>query len=256
MNTIVQQKYPHMYRIRSPLSQEWPDSIQEEIEAPTATLLPRRMLFILTLVAGILSLFTMVVIPRLAAVADEAALNQELGGQAIGAGLSTSLAESPISPIFSPEVQFWGPQIAQWSAMYGLDPNMVATIMQIESCGDPGAVSGAGAQGLFQVMPFHFLLGEDMLNPETNAARGLNYFRERLQQTGDVFLAFAGYNGGHVAAAGNWASWSDETRRYYVWSKGIYEEASAGLAQSPTLEKWMAAGGTSLCRQAAERLGI
>ena len=162
-----------------------------------------------------------------------------------------------LSPIFTPEVQHWQGQIMVWAAQYQLDPNLVATIIQIESCGDPMAVSSAGAQGLFQVMPFHFTEGEEMLNPNTNAQRGLTYFVERLQQTGgDTGRAFAGYNGGQLAAAGSWADWAPETQRYYHWSTGIYGEATAGLSQSPTLQSWLEAGGSSLCRQAAGRLGL
>jgi soluble lytic murein transglycosylase-like protein len=165
--------------------------------------------------------------------------------------------QGAISPVFSPEVRHWEPQILAWSAEFGLDPNLAAIIMQIESCGDPQAVSGAGAQGLFQVMPFHFAAGEDSLNPDNNARRGLNYFVERLGQTnGDIGRAFAGYNGGHVAAGSSWDNWAHETQRYYVWSTGIYNDIQQGLADSPTLQQWMQAGGASLCRQAAQRLGL
>ena len=170
---------------------------------------------------------------------------------------AVALTEGSISPVFSPQVQHWAPQIVAWSAQYGLDPDIVATIMQIESCGDPQAGSSAGAQGLFQVMPFHFTAGEAMLDPDTNAARGLAYYAERLQQTGgDIFQAFAGYNGGHVAAAGNWNTWVNETQRYYTWSKGIYEDAKSGAATSTTLQQWMQAGGASLCQQASNRLNL
>jgi soluble lytic murein transglycosylase-like protein len=106
-------------------------------------------------------------------------------------------------------------------------------------------------------MPFHFTTGENMLDPDTNARRGMNYFAERLVQTaGDVGKAFAGYNGGHVAAGSSWNNWAAETQRYYVWSTGIYEDAKAGLTASPTLQEWYAAGGASLCQQAASRLNI
>lgn len=162
-----------------------------------------------------------------------------------------------ISPVFSREVQHWNDQIIAWAAQHDLDPDKVATVMQIESCGDPNAVSIAGAQGLFQVMPFHFAAGENMQDPDTNAFRGMSYLVERLQQTnGDVGRAFAGYNGGHVAAGSSWDRWAHETQRYYVWSTGIYGEAKEGLTESPTLARWMDAGGASLCRQAAQRLGI
>ena len=160
-----------------------------------------------------------------------------------------------LSPVFTAQVRHWEPQILAWAAEYNLDPNMVATLIQIESCGNPQAISSAGARGLFQVMPFHFGEGEDMLDPETNAKRGLSYFVQSLALTeGHVGMAFAGYNGGHVAAQSNWESWPQETRRYYRWGSGIYNDVSSGLTDSPTLHDWLAAGGSSLCQQAAGQL--
>jgi hypothetical protein len=46
-----------------------------------------------------------------------------------------------LSPVFTPEVQYWADDIMRWSNAYGVDANLVATVMQIESCGDPQAVS-------------------------------------------------------------------------------------------------------------------
>lgn len=162
-----------------------------------------------------------------------------------------------IAPLFTREVQHWAPQIVAWAAEFGLDPNMAATVMQIESCGDPNAVSSAGAQGLFQVMPFHFSPGEEMQDPNTNARRGMAYLALGMEQTGgDTSRTFAGYNGGHGTAARGWETWPAETQRYYVWSTGIYKDAVAGSATSETLNQWLAAGGAGLCQQAAARLGL
>ncbi|NOR83802.1 MAG: transglycosylase SLT domain-containing protein [Ardenticatenales bacterium] len=162
-----------------------------------------------------------------------------------------------LSPLFSAEVLHWEPQILSWATEFDLDPNLVAVVMQIESCGNPRAVSSAGARGLFQVMPFHFEYGEDMLDPDTNAARGLGYLLESLALTdGHWGMALAGYNGGHVAAQGSWESWPEETRRYYRWGSGIYYDVSSGLLDSPTLHDWLAAGGASLCQQAAGQLNL
>lgn len=178
-------------------------------------------------------------------------------GAEVAAVPAPSVPTGQLAPVFTPEVRHWEPQILSWASTYGVDPNLVAIIMQIESCGDPQAVSVAGAQGLFQVMPFHFAAGENSLDPETNARRGLSYFVERLNQTGgDIGKAFAGYNGGHVAAAGEWDDWVHETQRYYVWSTGIYADIQAGQSTSQTVQEWLQAGGASLCRQAANRLGI
>lgn len=162
-----------------------------------------------------------------------------------------------IAPLFTREVQHWAPQISAWAAEHNLDPDIIATIMQIESCGDPQAVSSAGAQGLFQVMPFHFTSGENMQDPDTNARRGMIFYNEMLRYTGgDVLLSFAGYNGGYAAAGSAWASWPNETQRYYTWAKGIYEDAKAGRTESETLSQWLAAGGGAGCQRAAARLGL
>ncbi len=169
----------------------------------------------------------------------------------------SELLESPLALFFTAEVMHWAPDILKWSAEYGLDPNIIAIIMQVESCGDPQAQSGAGAMGLFQVMPFHFADGEDGFDPQTNSHRGLNYFLGRMQQTGgNLGLSFAGYNGGHVAAGTTWEHWAAETQRYYVWTTGIYQDATADQQESETLGRWLQAGGASLCRQAAQRLGL
>ena len=100
---------------------------------------------------------------------------------------------SNLSPIFTREVLHWADSIVRWASASNLDPNLVATIMQIESCGDPRATSSAGAMGLFQVMPFHCAATDDPYNPETNAARGLNYLvRSLTAANGDARLAMAG----------------------------------------------------------------
>jgi soluble lytic murein transglycosylase-like protein len=170
---------------------------------------------------------------------------------------TVNAGDGAISSLFAAPVQHWAPQITTWADAYGLDPNLVATIMQVESCGDPRAVSSAGARGLFQVMPFHFQPGEDGMDPDTNARRGLTYFVERLEQTGgDVGQAFAGYNGGQRAAANSWERWPAETRRYFLWTTGIYNEVQQDNEESPTLQRWLQAGGAGLCRQAAERLEL
>ncbi len=160
-----------------------------------------------------------------------------------------------IAPIFTPEVQHWKERIAQWSVTYRIKPNMIATLMQIESCGNPQAISPAGAIGLFQVLPLHFQPDEDGFDPDTNARRGLIYFGQQLASVnGDPGLAFASYNGGPSIITSSPAEWSRETQDYQFWASGIYEEAEIGLAESPTLQAWLDAGGAALCSQAAQVL--
>jgi len=156
--------------------------------------------------------------------------------------------------LFTPEVQRWSAQILAWAQAYHLDPNLIATVMQIESCGDPLARSPSGAIGLFQVMPFHFGAREDPWDPETNARAGLSYLAEAWRKAGgNVAQALAGYNGGHTVI-GRPERWGAETRRYVYWGVGIYEDARRGAAQSARLQEWLEAGGRSLCEQAARRI--
>ena len=162
----------------------------------------------------------------------------------------TAAGSGGIAPLFMPEVQAWEEQILIWSKKYGLDPNLIATVMQIESCGYIQARSPAGAMGLFQVMPYHFLDGENPYHPATNAKRGLGYLRRSLDAGKDPRLALAGYNGGITGAQNPPQNWPEETHRYVYWGMGIYQDAQNGLARSPRLEEWLARGGAALCRLA------
>lgn len=160
-----------------------------------------------------------------------------------------------LSPIFTPEVRHWAPLIRRWSEAYSVPADLVAVVIQIESCGDPRAISPAGALGLLQVMPYHFSPGDDPFDVETNARRGVRYLASGLRlASNDPELALAGYNGGHSVIGLPSSEWTAETRRYVVWGMGILEDVRAGLASSPRLASWLAAGGSRLCRQAAVRL--
>jgi len=168
-----------------------------------------------------------------------------------------STSSTTLSPIFTREVQYWRDDIVRWANASSLEPNLVAAIMQIESCGNPRATSSAGAMGLFQVMPFHFQFGENPYSPDTNALRGLNYLSRSLQTSqGDTRLALAGYNGGiGIIPLAEW-TWPAQTKRYVQYGAPIYEDAVTGLSQSKHLQEWYLKYGVNLCNQAAQRLGL
>lgn len=172
-------------------------------------------------------------------------------------GLNVSYESTGLAPFFTPEIQFWAGRIHAWADDTALDSNLIATVMQIESCGDPHARSSAGAMGLFQVMPFHFQDADDPYDPDTNALRGLAYLSKSLETANmDARLALAGYNGGIGVIPHSEVTWSSETQRYAYWGSGIYQDAVKGAAQSERLEEWLSSGGASLCRQARQRLGM
>lgn len=171
-----------------------------------------------------------------------------------------------LAKLFSPSVDYWEPAIFQWAQQYGLNPNLVATVIQIESCGDPYVASNAGAQGLFQVMPANFQeAGLNQLDPMDNARIGLNILSECLRfstdpnfdgvtdGSPDVGLALVCYNGGPRVLMTPRDQWVDESQNYYRWGTGIWQDASQGLSTSDTLNQWLAAGGSRLCTQAATR---
>ena len=163
---------------------------------------------------------------------------------------------APLASFYAPAVRHWAPQIEEWAKAYELNPNVIAIVMQIESCGDPEAISFAGALGLMQVMPLHFDDGENMLNPDTNVRRGMNFFNQCLREFADwdIGLALACYNGGPGVVYRDMSTWPAETQRYYRWATGLWEDAVRGDGESDTLEDWLSSGGQSLCTRAANRV--
>ena len=90
----------------------------------------------------------------------------------------------------------------------GLDPLMVAAVIQVESRFDPFAVSGVGACGLMQLMPAtaQWLLPKDrdgqlrpahLFNPVLNITLGSAYLAQLLSRfDGDMSRALIAYNAG------------------------------------------------------------
>lgn len=234
---------PFFYELDSPFIEEYTQGDMNPIQ--------QRMVIILGFVLVGIFLFAFLAIPQ---IRDKTTGTVQQSNNAANTGFATS--HGGISPLFTREVQHWTPQIMVWAETYNLDPNMIATVMQIESCGDPAALSYAGAQGLFQVMPFHFQPGEDAFDPNTNAMRGMIFLADLHDQFGEPGLAFAGYNGGPGNAVKAWGQWPAEMQRYYRWATGIYADAAAGHEKSQTLNEWLAAGGAGGCARAADSLGL
>ena len=170
---------------------------------------------------------------------------------------SSSSRLNRLAPSFTSEVQYWNMAILRWSGISNLDPNLVATVMQIESCGDAYARSSAGAVGLFQVMTFHFASTDNPFDPDTNALRGLTYLRRVFDAANhNISLSLAAYNGGPSLVGLNEWMWPAETVRYVYWGSGIYADAVQMRSSSQRLEEWLAAGGASLCQRAHQQLGL
>jgi len=157
---------------------------------------------------------------------------------------------APLAPFYADQVLSWRDEIYAWAKQYSVNPNVIAIVMQIESCGDPVAISSAGALGLMQVMPFHFQNGENMINPDTNVMRGMTVFYECLTQFAgwDLGMALACYNGGPRVTQIDFSQWAAETQSYYRWATGLWTDVQAGSETSQTLNEWLGAGGQRLCQ--------
>jgi hypothetical protein len=137
------------------------------------------------------------------AVFDRAWASQGRWALAFGQEIDT-LDSGGLPNYMLPTVLRWKEKIVEWSQTYELEPKAIATLMQIESAGNDKAVSSAKAKGLFQAMPDKFEPGEDHFDPDTNAKRGLGYFkmcldraRELEYEGSDAMVEAArGYNGG------------------------------------------------------------
>jgi soluble lytic murein transglycosylase len=155
--------------------------------------------------------------------------------------------------------QYWS-AIEQGASKNGLDPYMVASLIRQESEFNPGAISGANAWGLMQLLPsvgrsmakeegIHHFNDVELLNPETNIRLGSRYLKQTLDRfDGQAPYAFAAYNAGDSRVT-DWQSIGKyhgmdefvesipftETREYVqaiVRNESIYRELNAAREQS------------------------
>jgi hypothetical protein len=145
----------------------------------------------------------------------------------------TSKSDSALSPIATPfpskqketPVREFDSTIRQAASRYDLDPALIRSVIQVESSGNPRAVSSAGAQGLMQLMPATAAeLGvTDPFDPAQNIMAGSRYLKQLLDRyQGDTKLALAAYNWG----MGNLEKRPDalprETRQYISKVERLY----------------------------------
>jgi soluble lytic murein transglycosylase-like protein len=117
---------------------------------------------------------------------------------------------------------------------YGVDPRFIHAVIWQESKYKVRAKSGAGAQGLMQMIPAtaRRFGCTDVFNSEENVNAGTRYLRWLLERfDGNVSLALAGYNAGEGAVAKyNGVPPYNETQNYVRIITGRY-----GKLQHPLL---------------------
>ena len=93
----------------------------------------------------------------------------------------------------------FGAQIVAVADRHGIDPLLVAAVVQSESAFDTMAVSPQGALGLMQMMPktAEQLGVANVYDPSQNLDAGASYLASLLRRfDGDLVLALAAYNAG------------------------------------------------------------
>jgi soluble lytic murein transglycosylase-like protein len=120
--------------------------------------------------------------------------------------MSTNTNQSTVTPL-----------IMDAASRYGVPPELALAVAQQESGFNQGARSGAGAIGVFQLMPATAAgLGVDPFDLWGNIEGGVKYLAQMLKQFGgDTTLALAAYNAGpgNVAKYGGVPPF-EETQNY------------------------------------------
>lgn len=133
------------------------------------------------------------------------------------------------------------PMMGKLEAMYNLPAGLLRSVALTESRGDQFAISGAGAQGLFQFMPGTArdmgLRGNDVFDPVKSAKAAARYLSMLLQKNGgDLNKALASYNWGigNVQKYGM-ALMPQETRQYIPKVLSNMPGAGATLNQNTVI---------------------
>jgi hypothetical protein len=130
----------------------------------------------------------------------------------------------------------YGPLVSRYATEYGIPPLLALAMMDRESSGNPRAVSPAGAQGLFQLMPGTAAdLGvDDPFDPEQSIRGGLNYLRQQYDEFGSWPFALGAYHSGpqRMKLAGDINNLGPQGRSY-VAALSPYAEQPTPQMQSP-----------------------
>jgi len=124
------------------------------------------------------------------------------------------------------------------ASRYGLDAELISSVVEVESNFNPKAISAKNARGLMQLLPETAArLGvKDIFDPKENIDAGTHYLHDLLQlYKNDLTLALAAYNAGpdKVQKYGNVPPYR-ETQSYVKQVKRKYQKSKSDPATKTT----------------------
>jgi hypothetical protein len=131
--------------------------------------------------------------------------------------------------------------IATAASRYGIDAELISSVMEVESHFDPKAISPKNARGLMQLLPETAArLGvTNIFDPQQNIDAGTRYLKELLQlYNNDLTLALAAYNAGpdKVQKYGDVPPYR-ETQSYVKQVKRKYQKSKSSATAQPANPK-------------------
>jgi hypothetical protein len=127
--------------------------------------------------------------------------------------------------------------VAAAASRYGVDAELITSVMEVESHFDPKAISLKNARGLMQLLPETAArLGvKDIFDPQQNIDAGTRYLKELMQlYNNDLTLALAAYNAGpdKVQKYGDVPPYR-ETQSYVKQVKRKYQKSKSAPPANP-----------------------